>query len=244
MSLGLEICIDSYHSAKAAIAGGADRLEVCSSLALGGLTPSIGLVRMLKKTFPEAPLFCMLRTRSGNFSYSEDDLNVMKEDLIDLKNAGAAGFVFGFLDEEFNLDVKTCKEFIDLADKLPCTLHRAFDVAQNWKRCLDEAVEIGFKYILTSGRHATAIEGASELFEIVNYAKTRITIMAGSGVNSQNLKQLIDQTNAPWYHGSAAKKVMGETKNKIAMGSADMDDLKYTCSEETRKMKNLLLNSH
>uniref|UniRef100_A0A1I7X6N9 Copper homeostasis protein cutC homolog n=1 Tax=Heterorhabditis bacteriophora TaxID=37862 RepID=A0A1I7X6N9_HETBA len=173
----LEICVDNFESAKNAVLGGAHRLEVCSALELGGLTPTIGLVRCLRSSFPTVPLFVMLRSHGGDFIYSDEEIMVMAEDLTIFKEAGANGFVFGFLDCNNSLDVAKCQQLLLLAGNLPCTLHRAFDHVMDWKTTVDQAVEMGFKTILTSGQAVTAMEGRERLKKILAYADKRINIL-------------------------------------------------------------------
>ncbi|VDL84399.1 unnamed protein product [Nippostrongylus brasiliensis] len=145
----LEICIDSYESASNAVKGGADQLEVCSCVALGGLTPSIGLVRRLRASFPQMPLFAMLRPRGGNFIYTDEEVEVMLEDLRAFKAAGVTGFVFGALTLAGELDESVCAVLLRAAKPAPCTLHRAFDLIEDWSGALESAVKLGFKAILT-----------------------------------------------------------------------------------------------
>uniref|UniRef100_A0A0K0CZP0 Copper homeostasis protein cutC homolog n=1 Tax=Angiostrongylus cantonensis TaxID=6313 RepID=A0A0K0CZP0_ANGCA len=186
MSGRLEICVDSYESAVNAVDGGAHQLEVCSALSLGGLTPSIGLVRRLRASFPQIPLFVMIRPRSGDFIYTGDEIDVMLEDLRAMKGIGVAGFVFGVLNSSGALDEANCCRLIQAARPLRCTLHRAFDLVKDWKIALDLAAKLGFKTILTrflhffcSGQAVTAMDGVHRLKKIQEAAGDRLQIMAG-----------------------------------------------------------------
>ncbi|CAD6186030.1 unnamed protein product [Caenorhabditis auriculariae] len=213
MKVNLEICIDSFESAVNAVEGDCDRLEVCSSLDFGGLTPSIGLLLRLKTNFPTIPLMVMLRPRPGNFVYTTDESLVILEDLKWLKKAGADGFVFG-------------------------ALTKAFDLCPDWQGAIADAVSLGFRTILTSGQKYTALLGAENLKQICAEAKGRIDIMAGSGVNSSNLAEIIQKTGCDWYHGSASV-IIHEEKNAISMGSSKASSRRVTSAEEVRKMKSL-----
>uniref|UniRef100_A0A8R1DLS8 Copper homeostasis protein cutC homolog n=1 Tax=Caenorhabditis japonica TaxID=281687 RepID=A0A8R1DLS8_CAEJA len=144
-TINLEICIDNMESADNAVAGGADRLEVCSALALGGLTPSVGFVATLHCKYPHVPLYCMLRQRAGNFVYTHDEMDSHIEEIEWLKKAGASGFVFGALTETGTLDRYACEAIVETAGSLPVTFHRAIDVAYDWKSTLEDAIDVGFK---------------------------------------------------------------------------------------------------
>ena len=123
----LEVCVDSVESIRNAERGGACRLELCSALSLGGLTPSVGLLGVAKR-LTRLPVFVMIRCRDGNFVYDDDDLLVMKEDVVRLKECGADGFVFGVLNDDGRVNKEACRVLLDVARPLPCTFHRAFDV--------------------------------------------------------------------------------------------------------------------
>ncbi|VDO62732.1 unnamed protein product [Haemonchus placei] len=237
----LEICIDSYESAANAVSGGAHQLEVCSSLALGGLTPSIGLVRRLRASFPDMPLFVMIRPRGGDFIYTKDEVNVMLEDLRAMKNIGVTGFVFGAMDSTGALDVDVCKRLIQAARPSPCTLSRVFDLIKDWRLALKQAIAMGFKTVLTSGQATTAVDGRDRLKKMRDEARDQINIMAGSGVNSKTLPTLLSETSCSWYHGSASVAVESKMpKSRVKMGSMDTDVQRVTSKEEVRTMRDLI----
>ncbi|CAJ0931370.1 unnamed protein product, partial [Mesorhabditis belari] len=199
----LEVCIDSFDSAIAAVEGGATQLEVCSALPLGGLTPSIGLVKKIYDKFPITKMMIMIRCRGGDFVYEENEMLTMLEDVANLKPY-ASGFVFGCLNSDDTLNLVNCGRLLGVAAPLPCTLHRAFDLTADWKTSLDEAIQLGFTSILTSGQCSLAIQGIALLTEIVVYSGTRIEIIVGSGVSEATLQSLITATNARAYHGSGS----------------------------------------
>ncbi|KAJ1368603.1 hypothetical protein KIN20_029769 [Parelaphostrongylus tenuis] len=244
MSGRLEICVDSYESAVNAVEGGAHQLEVCSALSSGGLTPSIGLVRRLRVSFPQMPLFVMIRPRSGDFIYTGDEIDVMLEDLRAMKSIGVAGFVFGVLKQIFSkgeLDESNCSRLIQAARPRHCTLHRAFDLVKDWKTALEQAVKLGFKAILTSGQAETALDGARRLKKIKEAAEDRVQIMAGCGVNSKTLPILMPAIGCRCYHGSASVKVESKVaNNRLKMGALDTDEQRITSKEEVLTMVELL----
>ncbi|KAF1761902.1 hypothetical protein GCK72_010161 [Caenorhabditis remanei] len=238
--INLEVCIDSFESAENAIAGGADRLEVCSSLQLGGLTPSVGFVSVLRYKYPDTPLYCMIRQRPGNFVYTEDEMSANMEDVEWLKKAGATGFVFGALTTVGTLDREACDTIITTARPLPVTFHRAIDVAYDWKSCLEEAIEIGFKAVLTSGQEPSALDGVHIIREMQELYKDKIDILAGCGVNSSNVANLVEWTKCHWYHASASVLKKNVPMNKVSMGKQDNQPTRVTTVEEVRMLKETL----
>ncbi|CAJ0600126.1 unnamed protein product [Cylicocyclus nassatus] len=237
----LEICVDSFESAENAIRGGADQLEVCSALSLGGLTPSIGLVRRIRAAYPKMPLLVMLRPRGGDFVYTDDEILVMEEDLRCMRLAGATGYVFGVLESDGTLDMARCERLIHLAQPAPCTLHRAFDLTKDWRETIEQAIKAGFKTILTSGHAPLAIDGTTRLKKIHQEADDRINILVGSGVNSQSLPTLLAETNCSWFHGSASVPVKAKAKrNGFTLGSHDHDVQRVTSEEEVGLLRDQL----
>ncbi|XP_053660615.1 copper homeostasis protein cutC homolog [Anopheles marshallii] len=165
----LEICVDTYGSAVAAIQGGADRLELCSALSEGGLTPTVGLLRQIKQYLSEhdppktIPVYCMIRCRRGSdFNYSEQEMKVMLLDLQLLAQNGADGFVFGALEPSSGkVHLKNCEQIVAAAGKLPLTFHRAIDCTdeQRLEENLNLVAQLGFSTVLTSGLKPTAEQG-------------------------------------------------------------------------------------
>lgn len=230
----LEICIDSVESAINALEGGADRLEVCSSLSQGGLTPTIGLCSVIRRKYSSSKQYVMLRPRSGDFSYSEDEMQVILDDLKAHKEAGANGFVFGAVKNGI-VDEKSCQLVIEAARPLPVTFHRAIDICADWKTSLETIISLGFSALLTSGQKSTAIAGISTIEEMIVMSAGRIVIMAGAGVTGSNVIDLL-RTGCVWVHASASK--VKETKaNKISMGTSDNELQRVTCVDEVRALK-------
>lgn len=209
----LEICIDSIESALAAKAGGADRLEVCSSLVAGGTTPSIGLV---KRCVAETglPVMMMIRPHDGPFVYSPDDLQVMKDNIIAGIAANAFGFVFGCLDEGGAIHREQNAELLKVVGDCESTFHRAFDVTNarlSPMSMLDQLIELGFDRLLTSGKCDSAYEGCELIKQLVDHSASRIKILAGAGVNAENAVAIVGKTSVAELHGSASVACLDRT---------------------------------
>ena len=195
----IEICLESVESVIAAEKGGADRVELCSDLFEGGLTPTIGTVKTaLKKS--NIKINAMIRPRGGDFCYSDEEFEVMKEDIKAFKETGINGIVFGILTPEGDIDVKRSKEIIELARPLAVTFHRAFDMTRDPYKSLEELIKLGVDRVLTSGQEATVPEGADLLEELVQIAGDRIIVMPGCGITERNFPKLRDKIKAKEYH--------------------------------------------
>lgn len=201
----IEVCVDSMESAREAVRGGADRLELCANLIIGGTTPSPGLIREAAKL--GVPVNVLIRPRFGDFYFSEDEKQEQLEQIAQLKELGAGGAVVGALLPDGSLDASFLKDCRKAAKGLHLTLHRAFDVCCDAHAALELAVEIGFDTILTSGQQAAAMQGAALIAQLVRQAGNRIVIMPGSGVSAANIAKLHAQTGARAFHLSAKKTV-------------------------------------
>ncbi|NLR74788.1 copper homeostasis protein CutC [Leeia aquatica] len=181
MTLQIEVCLDSVASARAAAAGGAQRVELCDNLLEGGTTPSLGMIRAVREAV-ELGLMVMIRPRGGDFCYSEDEFRAMCLDVEAARQAGANGVVFGILTPEGDVDVTRCRILMEQAGGLPVTFHRAFDMCRDPFAALDDLIELGVSRVLTSGQEASAFEGAPLLQQLLVRAAGRISIMPGGGV--------------------------------------------------------------
>jgi copper homeostasis protein len=181
----IEVCVDTADGLAAAIEGGADRIELCAALSVGGLTPSRGL--MATAAASPVPVFAMIRPRDGDFVYATRDIAVMLADIDAARDAGLAGVVFGANLPDGRLDVVLLRDLIAAAQGMGQTLHRAFDLAPDLDRALEDAIALGLPRILTSGGAATAIEGATVLQRLIARAAGRIAIMPGSGINARTV---------------------------------------------------------
>jgi len=197
----LEIACFTNASIQIAFENGADRIELCDQMEVGGTTPSIEMVKFASKF--NIPKYIMIRPRGGNFIYSDEEFEIMKKSILEFKNQNINGFVFGLLTEEFQVDIPKNKELIQLAHPLPCTFHRAFDQVIEVKQALEDCITCGFQNILTSGLKQTAIEGKEILQDLIQQANNRIIIMPGGGVRSSNIEELNSFVNSNWYHSAA-----------------------------------------
>ncbi len=203
----IEICLESVESVVAAQKGGADRVELCSDLFEGGLTPTLGTFTVARKLASAIKINVMIRPRGGDFCYSDEEFEVMKEDLISLKNAGADGIVFGILTPEGDIDEERTRALVALASPLPVTFHRAFDMSKDAFKSLETLIDLGVKRILTSGLEPTVMEGLPLLTELVKKADDRIIIMPGCGISERNFKYLDEKINAKEYHVFLPKEI-------------------------------------
>ena len=219
----LEICTGDPEGIMAAMHGGADRIELCSALSEGGLTPSIGLISFSSEILPTNVL---IRPRPGDFVYSPEEVGVMEKDIIKAVEAGASGIVTGVLTEEGEIDTDACRRLIGYADGLDNTFHRAFDLVADPFRALEEIIDLGFKRILTSGQAPTALEGVDLIAELHRRAAGRILIMAGAGVNPGNVFEILSLSNADEIHASARSIVKSHARvyGNATMGTADAAD--------------------
>ena len=217
----LEVCVDSVESAAVAERGGAHRVELCSSLSDGGVTPSAGLIATVRKTI-SIDLHVMIRPRSGDFCYSDDEFQVMKRDILMAKQLGAEGVVFGLLDLDGKVEVSRTKQLLDLAAPLRVTYHRAFDMSSDLFASLRDLQAMGVHCVLTSGGKETAVEGAETLKQLVSAACGKIAIMAGGGIEDRNVSGLIQRTGVREIHASLKASVaspMRYRNDRVSMGT-------------------------
>lgn len=198
----LEIACFNPESALIAQQGGADRVELCDNIKEGGTTPDFEATRQTRKNL-DIDLYVMIRPRGGDFVYTEEEFQQMKNEILQFKTLGVNGFVFGILNADKSIDVQRNSELVELAKPLPCTFHRAFDEVQDIFLSLENVIQCGFSTILTSGTMPNVVEGISVLNKLVEKASNRIVIMPGGGLRSTNIELLQDQTNAGFYHSSA-----------------------------------------
>lgn len=201
----LEICANSFQSAKNAQEAGAHRIELCQALSLGGITPSYGLLKKVKKEL-SIETYVLIRPRSGDFCYSDSEFEVMKRDIQICKELGFKGIVSGVLKTDRALDVERTKELVELAKPLLFTFHRAFDEVQNPELVLQQLIELGVERILTSGQKPKAMDGINLLKELHKQADNKITIMPGSGINAENAKQF-KEAGFKEIHASTTKPI-------------------------------------
>lgn len=241
----LEICAGSVESAIAARDGGAQRIELCAALEIGGVTPSAGLIAEARKV-EGLVLNVIIRPRGGDFLYDDYEIACMEEDIRTCKRLGVNGVVIGALTAEGDIDTVTCKRLIKAADGMSVTFHRAFDMCRNPQKALEELIALGCHRVLTSGQAPTAEAGIELLSKLVEQADGRIIIMPGCGVSSNNAAKILQATGANEIHASARKSVgsgMIYRNSSVSMGNSDCDEYarKETDVNEVRAIVNNIL---
>lgn len=204
----LEVCVDTIRGAKAAIQGGASRIELCSALSEGGLTPSAGLMQEAAKL--SVPCYAMIRPRSGLFHFSDADADIMRADIEMAKRAGLAGVVLGAQDTSGGLHTALLKDLARVAEGLDMSLHRVIDVVPDPFTALDQAIDIGFSRVLTSGGQPLAPDGTERIADLVERALGRISIMPGCGLTAENVAQVVDATSVTEVHAACRVPCAGE----------------------------------
>lgn len=235
----IEVCVDSVESAQAAAEGGADRLELCSALIIGGLSPSPALYETLRRRGVALPVRAMVRPRFGDFLYTDAEKEIMLAEARAWTAAGVSGVVTGALRADGSLDEAFLAEFIAASPGLGHTLHRAFDVSSDPFAALETAIRLGFDTILTSGQQASAPKGADLIRRLREQADGRIEILVGAGVSASVIPALRAQTGCTAYHLSAKETLpsaMTFRREGVPMGLAGFDEysLWRTSSEKVR----------
>ena len=199
----VEVCAESHEHAVKAEKAGANRIELCRDLNLDGLTPNYESAKRTIDTL-NIPVFILIRPREGNFVYSKEEFELMKQDILIFKEMGCKGIVSGVLNEDKTVDIEKTKELVKLSRPLEFTFHRAFDIVNNPLNEIEELIKIGVDRVLTSGQKDKAIEGLDLLEKLNNISNNRIIIMPGSGMVKNNLKNfdLFDE-----IHGSFKNEI-------------------------------------
>lgn len=235
MGLILEVCVDSLAGLAAAVAGGADRVELCAALGLGGLTPSAGVMAVAAGC--GVPVLAMIRPRSGDFVWSEPEVAVMLADIAAARAAGLAGVVLGASLPDGRLDVGVLERLVAAAGGLDLTLHRCFDLVPEMDAALEEAVALGFRRVLSSGGEVTAAAGAVRIGRMVERAAGRIAVMAGAGVTVETAAGLL-AAGVRELHGSCAAPVV-VTGKVSEMGFGPKID-RRTSAAQVRALKQVM----
>ena len=195
-----EACVESFEKTLEAQNNGANRIELCENLAVGGTTPSYGTVKVCLEKL-DIPIFPMIRARGGNFIYSKDEIEIMKEDIKIFKELGVKGVVLGCLTSDNKIDLELTKKLVNLAYPMEVTFHKAIDEIQNPLDYIDNLINIGIKRILTSGGKATALEGKDLINEMIKKSNGRLKIVVAGKVTKENLNGLSNLISANEFHG-------------------------------------------
>ncbi len=210
----IEVCAANLQSAIAAREGGAARIELCSALGVGGITPSPGLIRAAVQ-HARIPVCVLIRPREGNFVFTPEEVALMAEDVRFCRENGVAGIVIGALTPERTLDVPALETLLAEAGDMERVCHRAFDFVADDRAALETLVAMGFHRVLSSGQQASAFEGRHKLAEWVRQAQGRITIMPGSGIDAGNIAAIREATGAAEFHLSAKEWVAQPTEHVV-----------------------------
>ena len=229
----LEACVDSVDSAIAAVNGGADRLELCADLVLGGTTPGINLFYAIKNKL-NVPIHVLIRPRAGDFCYSEEEFSIMKDDVAMFRDAGADGVVTGILNPDGSLDVARMDELLPYAGKMKSVMNRAFDLCRNPMETLEQVKMLGMHGILTSGQQKDCYEGRSLIAQLV-LKSGDLQVVAAGGVTSRNIAPLARVTGARAFQLPGIKRTdsaMTYRKSGISMGLPGLDEYSVDRADE------------
>ncbi|MDA5093363.1 copper homeostasis protein CutC [Aliiroseovarius sp. KMU-50] len=228
----LEVCVDTLEGAIAAMKGGAVRVELCSSLSEGGLTPSAGLMQAASKL--TIPCYAMIRPRCGLFHFSHDEVGIMLADIEMARQSGLAGVVVGAQHADGTLDMSVLAKLVEAAGPLGKTLHRVIDVVPDPLLAVDQAVLLGFDRVLTSGAQPTAPEGVEMIARMVKRANSQLSVMPGCGLTANNVAEVMTLTGASEAHAACNQPAHGDP----AFSDFDPPGGRFETSEnEVREMK-------
>lgn len=229
----VEICVDNLESVITANQFPIDRIELCSALAVGGLTPNLGFIQQAQQ-ISTIPLALMIRPRAGDFLYSEDEIQIMLNDITTAKQLGIQAVVFGALSANGEIDLATTELLVKASQGMEITFHRAFDLCKDPITALEQLIDLGCHRILTSGQATTAFDGIPVIQQLVKQANGRIQIMAGCGINADNVTQIIKQTQVPEIHFSAKGQRKSEMRlaSMAKMGVLSQDSLLYVADKK------------
>lgn len=210
-----EACVESIDSAIESENAGVDRIELCSDLSIGGITPSYGLIKLTVEKL-SIPINVLVRPRGGYFIYSEQEFEVMKRDIIFCRDNGVNGIVIGILLPNRSIDKERIHQLINIAKPMSITFHRAFDEVQNPIETLDILIDLKVDRLLTSGQMPNALAGIETIKNLADHAKDKIIIMPGGGVDEGNISEIIKRTGVKEIHGSARIKNIYDNQNSFS----------------------------
>ncbi len=234
----VEICANSYQSASNALKAGADRIELCSELAVGGVTPSHGLISKVIEEI-EIDVNVLVRPRSGDFNFSDEEFDIMKRDVVFCKNSGCTGIVSGILTKNNEVDLLRTKELIDLAAPLSFTFHRAFDWVENPMKAIEDLIDLGVDRILTSGQASKASEGLLLLRNLKEVAADQLILMPGGGINEKNILEF-KKEGFKEIHFSATIEHKTIEIPKVTMNSDRLFDETILTISDLKKIERLI----
>jgi copper homeostasis protein len=244
----VEVCVDSVASAVAAERGGAARVELCSDLLEGGITPSAGLIATVRSRI-SIGLLPIIRPRPGDFCYSEQEMEIMGRDIETAKELGADGVVVGILDPEGKVDVERTRQLVELAKPLSVTFHRAFDMSSDIFGALESVCQTGAKRILTSGGEQTCFEGIDVIAALVKSARGRVAVMAGGGIGHKDAPTIVERTGVREIHVGLSSSVASPMRYRnprvsISRASGREFERNQVLEEDVRTLHRALSLSH
>ena len=234
----LEICVFNTATAIEAEQAGADRIELCENYANGGTTPSYGYLKTVREKI-SLPVFPMIRPRGGDYFQSKDEIEIIRKDILLCKELGYDGVVFGLLNQDGTIDKENTARLVEAAYPLDVTFHRAFDRCKNPLEALETIIECGCTRILTSGQHPKVTDGLTLIKQLVEQANDRIIIMPGSGLNSKNVKSIVDTAGVNEVHTSARIRVSSTTQFQNPLMPEDFD-IDFVDAEEIKKIQSII----
>ncbi|WP_294593642.1 copper homeostasis protein CutC [uncultured Bacteroides sp.] len=240
-----EVCANSVESCLAAQNGGANRVELCAGIPEGGTTPSYGDIIVAREVLTKTKLHVIIRPRGGDFLYSPIEQRIMLKDIDNARQLETDGVVFGCLTAEGDVDIPLMKQLMEVAQGMSVTFHRAFDVCRNPQKALEDIINLGCDRILTSGQMPTAEQGIPLLKELQQQAAGRITLLAGCGVNENNIAHIARETGIHEFHFSARENIksgMVYHNKAVSMGGTVQID-EYTRSVTTAERVTQTINS-
>lgn len=243
----LEICCGDLDSVRAAVAGGADRIELCSALAVGGLTPSVAMIKTALDMRGTTAVHVLIRPREGDFVLSPDEVDVACADIRAARVAGVQGVVIGAQTPDGNVDMNACRRMMDAAGDLSVTFHRAFDRMAHPEEALEDVIALGCHRLLTSGCAPTALEGAETLRRLNKQADGRIIILGASGVSPENAGEILARSGIGELHASARSPRLSSMtfrRGNVAMGTPGADEFTrmVTDIDKVRRLVDILHN--
>ena len=220
----LELCAASIQAVQLAKKYNFNRIELCQNLEQGGITPSIGMIQTALKYNIDTHV--LIRPRIGNFTYTEEEKEIILSEIKNINSLSIKGFVVGALNSKNELDIDFLNQIKSIHSTVDLTFHRAFDDIENWKLAIDQLIELGFKRILSSGGKSTVDEGFQQLQEMVQYANGRIEIMTGGGVNSMNIKKIATEINPLAVHFSGTSLLKSSDTSLFSTDQLIVDEAK------------------
>ena len=245
----LEISVETLAGVGIADRAGADRVELCSGMRDGGLTPSWAFIERAIELAANAQVHVLIRPRPGDFRYSPEEISLMRREIDQVRRMGAAGVVVGALDDQGAVDVDACASFVEAAEGVEATFHRAFDVSADPRKAFDQVVELGFTRLLTSGQKRSVLDGAALIGELVARARGHVDVMACGGVRAGNAPRVLAETGVRDLHAATRVPIRGSRPEggEVSFAGADLPagfDRFETDANDVAELRVVTTNHH